>query len=82
MEDWFNQNPLRQWRKRWKLPRKVLAHIMKVSNGTIQNWEYGLGQPQAEHFARLNGGTPADWPSRWESWIRKKPETEPQQKTA
>ena len=82
MQEWFDVNPLREWRKRWKISRRVAAKLLNVSHGTVQNWECGLGQPQPEHFARLNyDGALVNWPARWKTWLEKKPDF-PAQKSA
>ena len=72
-EIWFEANPLRRYRKRWNLTRKIVAHLLNVHDSTVRNWENGLGQPQPEHFVKLDGTTVEMWAREWAAWLEAKP---------
>lgn len=72
-ESWFEDNPLRRYRKRWGVPRKVIAHNLNVHDSTVRNWENGFGQPQDEHFAALKGQSIETWTREWAAWLEAKP---------
>lgn len=72
-ESWFAANPLRMYRKRWRLTRKIVAHLLNVHDSTVRNWENGLGQPQSEHFELLDGTPVEFWAREWAAWLATKP---------
>lgn len=84
MKEWISLNPLRHWRHRHRLSRRVVAHLLGVHPGTVQNWEDGMGQPQEHHFARLNqvSLTIENWAARWEAWRKQQPQITPREQSA
>ena len=46
-------NKIREQRKKYKLKQKELAEIMRVSQGTISQWETGLTNPKTKMLPLL-----------------------------
>lgn len=73
---WHAQNPLRKWRnaQSTKVSVRVMASMLGVNPGSINNWEVGASQPQGEAFTKMFQVTDgAVTRKAWDDWTQNQP---------
>lgn len=53
--EWQSRNPIRIWREAHAINRLEFAAMLGVSNGSLDNWERGIGFPSPQNLILLSG---------------------------
>lgn len=75
--DWAEFNPLRAWRTKHDLSRRIIADQLRVSVQCVANWERGDHKMTEQHFSELAALMKCATPmlkGMWTKWIKKRPD--------
>lgn len=73
-KEWYDSNPLEEWRKRKQYTRAQVAAMLGISNTAYANWIMGTSRPGTENMKSIATliETP-DVSDKWDKWMENFP---------